>query len=111
MYHSKCQSLNRLIARGLNVAKSGKFVWNPAGYRDANNSAEVMAEVDRVTQAIKTRANAMLPPDAAPFEADTQEGKTLAHGLVKTSSDKGREGFRNRQAQARHNILLKAAGS
>lgn len=69
------------------------------------------AEVDRVVQGIKARADSMLPDGAAPFEADTQEGKRLAHGLVKTSVEDGPAGFLNRQAQAKSNILLKAVGS
>lgn len=89
----------------------GRFKWNPAGYRKANNSPEIRAELDRIVQSAKRRADAMLPADAAPFEADVQEGKRLAHGMVKTSSADGREGFHNRQAQARNNILLKAMGS
>lgn len=93
------------------MATTGHFKWNPAGYRAVNNSPEVVAEVDRVVQGIRVRANAMLPDDAAPFEADTQEGKRLAHGMVKTSSNRGRAGFRNRQVQARDNVVLKAVGA
>lgn len=92
------------------MAKSGTFSIYPAAAVALLNSAAVQAEIGGLVQAAKMRADSMLPPDAAPFEADVQAGKSRAHGMVKTSSDRGRAGFLNRQAQAKSNILLKAVG-
>ena len=92
------------------AAKPGKFVFAPGAAQKLMNSPEIIAEIDKRAQAAKMRADSMLPADAAPFEADTREGETRAHGMVKTSSDGKSPGFRNRQAQARDNILLKAVG-
>jgi hypothetical protein len=88
----------------------GTFKFAPGAAVRLMNSAATRAELDALAQAVKARADAMLPADAAPFEADVQEGTTRAHAMVKTSSDDGTPGFRNRQAQARGNILLKAGG-
>ena len=92
------------------MAKSGTFKINPGAAVALLNSAAVQAEIGVLVQAAKMRADSMLPQDAAPFEADTREGETRAHGMVKTSSDGKSPGFRNRQVQARDNILLKAVG-
>ena len=92
------------------MPKSGTFKFHPGAAVALMNSAAVQAEISVLVQAAKRRADSMLPDDAAPFEADVRAGKTRAHGMVKTSSDRGRAGFRNRQAQARSNILLKAGG-
>lgn len=92
------------------MAKSGVFRFAPGAAQKLMNSPEIIAEIDQLAQAAKMRADSMLPADAAPFEADVQSGKSRAHGMVKTSSDRGRSGFRNRQAQASGNLLLKAVG-
>ena len=93
------------------MTKSGTFKIYPAAAVALLNSAAVQAEIGVLVQAANMRADSMLPPDAASFEAYVQAGKSRAHGMVKTSSDHGRSGFRNRQAQAGGNILLKAVGS
>lgn len=93
------------------MAQSGKFRFHHGAAAMVMNSPAVQGELDKLAQAAKARADSMLPADAAPFEADTRPGRTRARGMVKTSSDSGRAGFRNRQAQARNNILLKASGA
>lgn len=92
------------------MAKPGKFVFAPGAAARLMNAPEVVSELDALVQAAKMRADSMLPADAAPFEADTRKGETRAHGMVKTSSAGKSPGFRNRQVQARYNILLKAVG-
>lgn len=86
------------------------FVWNKAGYAEANKSAKVTAEVARRVQAITARANAMLPVGCAPFVGDVQEGKTRAQGKIKAPKDDTPEAFKTRKLQAEQNLLLKAAG-
>lgn len=92
------------------MTKSGVFHFASGAAQRLMNSPEIVEEIDKRAQAAKMRADSMLPADAAPFEADTREGETRAHGMVKTSSAGKSPGFRNRQAQARDNILLKAVG-
>lgn len=86
---------------------AGKFKMNRAGFIAALKSDDVGGVIEAHTQRIKAGAGMVLPADAAPFEADVRVGKNRVRGMVKTSTDRGTPGFRNRQATVTRNALLK----
>lgn len=83
----------------------GRFKWRPGAAVKVMNSAEIQAELLDIAESIASTASLAVPESLDGYVADVQPGKTRAHAMVKTSD------VMTRRAEAKHNLLLKAAGS